>query len=182
MGSNTNHRGQSGQYEFDIPLESVTSQGIAAFHAYWAKKCREGQLPSRTDILPWEIPGLLPDLILIEIEREPLRFRIRLSGTRNSARRGDNTGKYLDEITSWDAGRKSDYLKEMEFVANNRRPAFSRDWLTSKFGVRHNIFAGIWPLASDGRLVDMLVVMEDWEGRNPSDFDLKRDILQPRQG
>ncbi|EKE76938.1 hypothetical protein P24_07036 [Oceanibaculum indicum P24] len=56
-------------------------------------------MPARTDIDPVEIPGLLPNLILIDVERgERNRYRFRLYGTEVCAIRGaDLTGRYIEE-------------------------------------------------------------------------------------
>jgi hypothetical protein len=45
--------------------------------------------------------------------------------------------------------------------------------MTTRFGAVREIYAGIWPLAADGSLVDMLVVIEDFAGLSIDDFDFK---------
>ena len=160
-------------YRFDIPLSDVTSEPIKGFDAYWRRKMKGDLLPARTDIDPAEIKPLLPDIVLLNVEWEPFRCRVRLRGTRVEQFRPNDTTKYLDETTTFDPGRREDYLAEMQFVASNVRPAFARDWMTTKFGAVREIFAGIWPLAADGRQVDMLVVIEDFAGLNIGDFELR---------
>jgi hypothetical protein len=160
-------------YCFDIPLSDVGSAPIRGFDAYWRGKIKDGRLPSREDIDPAEIVPLLPDLVLLNVEWEPFRCRVRLRGTRaEQFRPTEKTTKYLDEGTKFDPGRRDDYIAEMKFVATSHRPAFARDWMTTRFGAVRDIFAGIWPLASDGTLVDMLVVIEDFAGLSIDDFDL----------
>ena len=70
----------SGQptYSFDIPLSEVESAPIKGFDAYWRGKAKDGRLPSREDIDPAEIVPLLPDLVLLNVEWEPFRCRVRL--------------------------------------------------------------------------------------------------------
>jgi hypothetical protein len=161
-------------YSFDIPLSDVESAPIKGFDAYWRSKVKGGRLPAREDIDPAEIVPLLPDLVLLNIEWEPFRCRIRLRGTRaEQFRPTEKTTKYLDEGTKFDPGRREDYVAEMKFVATGKRPAFARDWMTTRFGAVREIYAGIWPLASDGRQVDMLVVIEDFAGLSIDDFDIK---------
>lgn len=49
---------------------------------YWQDRCAGRPAPSRRDIDPLDLPpALLPHMVLIDIEREPLDFRYRLSGT-----------------------------------------------------------------------------------------------------
>ena len=161
-------------YRFDIPLSDVASPAIRGFDAYWRSKMVNGTLPSRADIDPAEIKYLLPDIVLLNVEWEPFRCRVRLRGTRAERfRPADKTTRYLDEGTTFDPGRKDDYLAEMKFVATNRRPAYARDWLKAKFGSARDIYAGIWPLAVGDAPVNMMVVVEDFAGLDEADFDLK---------
>lgn len=149
-------------YSFDIPLAAVKSAPIAEFDRYWNAKRREGRLPGRADIDPSELRTLLPNMVLLDIEPAPFRVRIRLVGTKIVQFRGDNTGKYLDELTSMERARRSDYIAEMRTVAARKSPAFACDAVTTRFGAIQEIYAGIWPLASDGSHVDKLVVIEDY--------------------
>lgn len=165
----------SGQpvYCFDIPLSAVGSAPIKGFDTYWRSKIKDARLPSREDIDPAEIVPLLPDIVLLNVEWEPFRCRVRLRGTRAEQFRPIDTTKYIDNSTIFDPGRREDYVAEMKFVATSHRPAFARDWMTTRFGAVRDIFAGIWPLASDGFHVDMLVVIEDFAGLSADDFDLR---------
>jgi len=161
-------------HRFDIPLSDVASPAIRGFDAYWRGKMIAGRLPGRPDIDPVEIKLLLSDIVLLNVEWEPFRCSVRLRGTRAERfRPRDPTTRYLDEATTFDPGRKDDYLAEMKFVATNRRPAFARDWITTRYGGERDIFAGIWPLAADGEKVDMMVVIEDFAGLDEAEFDLK---------
>ena len=157
-------------YEFDIPLMDVRSDAIAAFDRYWQGKCQGDLLPARADIVPWEITSLLPDIVLLDVEPDPFRCRIRLVGTRAAERRGDHTGRYLDQVARLKPERLAEYLAEMRVVFTQGRPAFAMDWLTLKYGGVRDIYAGIWPLAGDGRHINMLVVMEDWSRITPDDL------------
>jgi hypothetical protein len=162
--------GHSTRYEFNIALSEVRSAAILAFDAYWRSKSVNGRLPGRKDILPWEIVAILPDIVLLDVEPNPFRCRIRLVGTRAAERRGDHTGKYLDQVPRLAPERRDDYLAEMRHVCTSARPAFARDWLRLKFGGERDIYAGIWPLAGNGHDVDMLVVIEDWADLKPEDL------------
>jgi hypothetical protein len=166
---------QSGQlvYRFDIPLFEVSSGPIRSFDAYWRGKMTGLRLPGRADIDPVDIKQILPDIVLLDVEWEPFRCRVRLRGTRaEQFRPRDVTTKYLDEGTTFEPGRREDYLAEMEFVATTRRPAFARDWIRTRFGSVREIFAGIWPLTTDGARIDKLIVIEDFAGLDAAEFDL----------
>jgi hypothetical protein len=121
-------------YSFDIPLAAVKSAPIAEFDRYWNGKRRDGRLPGRADIDPSELRTLLPNMVLLDIEPAPFRARIRLVGTRIVQFRGDNTGKYLDELASMERRRRNDYIAEMRTVAARKSPAFACDAVTTRFG------------------------------------------------
>ena len=162
-----------GEYVFDVPLPQVTSKAIHGFDAYWRAKARDRRLPARSDIDPAEIKQLLPDIVLLDVEWEPFRCRVRLRGTRAEQFRPKGATKYLDEGTTFAPGRKEDYIAEMKFVATGQRPAFARDWMITRQGGQRDIWAGIWPLSADGQRTDMLVVIEDFAGLLADDFELK---------
>ena len=159
-------------YEFDIPLTEVTSACILRFDAYWQAKRRAGRLPARADIDPADLKPILPNIILLHVHDDPFRVSVRLRGTRIDEFRPKGKWTYLDEANTFDRGRKEDYLREMEFVVQHRRPVYARDWMTSRFGALCDLHAGIWPLSSDGVRVDMLVAIEDFDRLEPEDFHL----------
>lgn len=160
-------------YEFDIPMRVVVSSCIPRFDAYWRSKLRDGRLPGRNDIDPADLKSILPNIILLNVTYDPFRISVRLRGTRIDEFRPKGTWKYLHEADTFDRGRKEDYLREMEFVVDNRRPVYSHDWMTSRFGALCDLFAGIWPLSSDGQRIDMLVVIEDFDTLHAEDFELE---------
>src|SRR5688572_27444072 len=82
-----------------LELPQIRSQRVHRLHEYWRSKAgAQGSVPRRRDIDPTELPDLLPNLMLLDVERNPLRFRYRLVGTRivDFSYR-DFTGTYLDE-------------------------------------------------------------------------------------
>lgn len=163
MSPTTEHHGPARQgYSFDIPLAAVKSAWIAEFDRYWNGKRRAERLPGRADIDPAELRTLLANMVLLDLEAAPFRVRIRLVGTKVVQFRGDNTGKYLDELAGMEPARRAEYIAEMRTVATRKRPAFACDAVTTRFGAIQDIYAGIWPLASDGSHVDKLVVVEDY--------------------
>jgi hypothetical protein len=159
-------------YEFDIPLTDVTSACITRFDRYWHSKMTADRLPARGDIEPADLKPILPNIILLNVAHDPFCVSVRLRGTRIDEFRPKGKWKYLHEATTFDRGRKEDYLREMEFVVRHRRPVYARDWMTSRFGALCDLYAGIWPLSTDGERIDMLVVIEDFDSLQPEDFDL----------
>jgi hypothetical protein len=66
---------------------------------YWLARCAGRRFPARKDIDPLEFPYILGDIMLVDVLRNPLRFRVRLHGTNMVVRAGyDMTGKLLDQL------------------------------------------------------------------------------------
>lgn len=65
---------------------------------YWQERRGDRPMPARADIRPTQMGSLLRLLNLIEVEREPMRFRHRLVGSETIQRLGrDSTGRLIDE-------------------------------------------------------------------------------------
>lgn len=63
-----------------LPLPP-TGKNSGRVWEYWNSKKRGKRAPTRQDIDPFDLPDLLPQLLLVDVETEPLRFRYRLSGS-----------------------------------------------------------------------------------------------------
>jgi len=131
---------------------------FAALLRYWESKRRDGRLPSRADIDPIEIRGLLPHLLLFELVRAEaaLRFRFRLAGTAFTHLVGrDVTGLCLDELGPPE--RVAPVHNALAAAANSGRPAYLAGRLTlrsQQYMMAKRL--GV-PLAADGRTVDMIL-------------------------
>src|SRR5215510_11684234 len=111
-------------YAFDIQLSEVESAPIKGFDAYWRGKAKDGRLPAREDIDPAEIVPLLPDLVLLNVEWEPFRCRVRLRGTRaQPCRPSEKTTNEVDAGTTCAPGRCDDDMGERNWGATSKRPA-----------------------------------------------------------
>ncbi|HUN51378.1 MAG TPA: PAS domain-containing protein, partial [Candidatus Sulfotelmatobacter sp.] len=72
---------------------------LRRFYEYWLAKRGERRLPARRDIDPLDFPYVLGNLMLVDVLRDPERFRVRLHGTNLVLRAGyDMTGKPLEEL------------------------------------------------------------------------------------
>lgn len=67
---------------------------------WWYRLTPNGDMPSRMDVDPLSLPiRALPLVILVDVERPDLRYRVRLAGTALCAFVGrELRGSYLDEI------------------------------------------------------------------------------------
>src|SRR5271156_5540211 len=74
---------------------------LQAVHRYWLARCDGPKLPARRGIDPIDLKPHLPNLLLVDVTRDPMRFRYRLFGTGLVALYNrEMTGKYVDEIKS----------------------------------------------------------------------------------
>jgi hypothetical protein len=104
------------------------------------------------------IPKLLPDLMLIDVSYDPIKFRYRLIGTRVVDATGENrVGKDFDSV---------DFIKMTPMVIgqylatvttgeslHSLEPFHRRDT-----GQRYEVDRLLLPLSSDGVTVDMILV------------------------
>lgn len=80
-----------------------------------------GGLPARRHVDPHDIPELLDSVALIDVVRDPIRFRLRLVGTRIVEFRGcDRTGGWLDE--AWPGFSGTDSYRQYLEVAESGVP------------------------------------------------------------
>ena len=72
---------------------------VRRFYDYWLSVAPAGCLPGRQHIRPEDIVPLLPRVWMLDIYREPLRFRFRLAGTDIvHSVNCELTGRWLDEV------------------------------------------------------------------------------------
>ncbi len=131
---------------------------VRELFAYWRSKAAPERLPRRGDLDPLDMRSALGNLAVVEVHREPLRFRYRLHGASMAALDGfDMTNKWLDEHPVPQARGR---------IASSWRRAAERRQLIHGF---RDCFADIrprryevlvLPLAEDGLTVDKLLVMQ----------------------
>lgn len=118
-----------------------------------------GGLPGRQHIDPTAIPELLPWLWMLDVERDPLRFRYRLVGTEQvSAMAADLTGRYLDEAHP----RFLTLLTYPDYVAAAERSEVRYYRGPPVFHINKDyvlIERLLLPLATDGSEVDKLLAI-----------------------
>lgn len=138
--------------------ESELDPRLQTLLQYWRGKCGAGRLPSRADIDPLDLRGLLGNINLIDVVPQPdgkQRFRYRLFGTEFIFYHGgDLTGRWVDEIGN------AVYRQQLvglysHVVATAATPMLSYDYMLESR--RHRFQAVILPLASDGQSIDMIL-------------------------
>jgi hypothetical protein len=125
-------------------------------HDYWLSIHPGSGLPGRQHLDPCDIPGLLPYVFLVNVERDPLRFKYRLVGTDYVRMMGsDLTGRYLDEVhPSFPGPIREQYVELAEYgrpayrKGHVMRAAMQRDFVIERLAL---------PLARNGIDVDMIL-------------------------
>lgn len=137
-------------------LGPVTSPELHRLYDYWLERHHGDRLPGRSDVDPLELRFILGNLILVDVLREPLRFRYRLLGSNLTRFSGmELTGKMLDEHP--DPTFRRIAIGHYTDVTTTARP----------FGTRHDMVMDgrrrrydllMLPLAADGVTVDVIMV------------------------
>jgi hypothetical protein len=81
------------------PDLEVDDDRLRRLFAYWLEKRGDRLFPAKAEIDPVEFPYILGYVTLVDVEREPRRYRFRLDGSILVALSGtDYTGRYLNEL------------------------------------------------------------------------------------
>ncbi len=143
----------------DILLPTSCCDQIRRLVRYWQRIRPVGGLPSRRDVDPTAIPDLLPHLWMLDVFRDPWRFRFRLVGTAIVAHAGrDSTGRWCDEVYPDFAA--TDAFRYMRDCAEIGRPLFRTAPL---LGNRDRVYRQAQRiyllLANDGVTTDIILSM-----------------------
>lgn len=124
---------------------------------YWRAKIKDGRLPSRMDIDPLDLPYVLGNMILVDVERDPWRFRYRLAGSKVTSRLGiDPTGKYVDEHP--DPTHRQNLQAVYTEVATTGLPkAYARDQVIDNRYRRYDVL--VVPLSDETGEVGMIMAV-----------------------
>ena len=159
-------------------LDAIAAQPVHPKIARMLAYCRvilpPDRLPGRAQFDPVDVPALLPNVWLLELEHGPFehgpRFRYRLMGTRVAAAfQADLTGRYVGEVHSAEAAAAMHaYLMG---VVDSRRPHFRvgkpTAWPIAEFLTLERLYM---PLARDGATVDMILGFTVFLKKDGSEF------------
>ena len=138
---------------------------LQEFLDYWlSKHGPQGQLPSRAQIDPSEIPTLLTGIALYDVERVNsalgYRFKYRLLGTRHSAmNQADFSGRYVEDVHYPDEAVP--IVGAFSLVVERKLPHYwHRDRISRRDpSARVPYERIVVPLAADGVNVNMLFAL-----------------------
>lgn len=139
---------------------------IQEAYTYWNRKRGDRPMPSRDDIDPIDIPGIIPHIILIDVEHDPLDFRFRLIGTYVDRHvSGSYTGKRHRDIPQ--KGPGSGIWKAMEQVVQTGEPHVDYLGYYGPVPEVRGVEEAILPLGKDGRITMLMNVLVFIASRNP---------------
>jgi len=156
--------------EHRIPDDrSSWNPAICQFYEYWLSLAPPGGLPGRQHIVPTDIVPLLSRLWMLDVFRDPLRFRYRLVGTdiTRSLQR-ELTGLWLDEAQP-ETIRNPTLRDRYRYMVETGKPTWRRGQTLWSRDPTHRLIENcLAPLAQDGKTVDKIIavsVMFDASGR-----------------
>ncbi len=138
---------------------------IRSFYDYWLSIHPATGLPGRQHFDPLEIPRLLANIWLLDVFREPYRFRVRLVGTAITDFTGrDVTGQWCHDV--YDNFEDTDGFSCIRACAVNGKPQYRMGNVISNLERSYTAAERIYlPLASNGRDVDIIAVMTQYLDR-----------------
>ncbi len=144
----------------DVDPCALRSDGQRTIFAWYTEVARANKLPARSDFDPIEFANALPHLVLVDVEHQPRRYRVRLVGTAVVEANGrDGTGDYYDQVKGIETA-----MERANRVVDGRKPLFEAGvpmtWSPKDFQ-RYSILS--LPLSSDGERVDMIMYCLEFE-------------------
>jgi hypothetical protein len=138
----------------DLSRELVEPR-LHKLYDYWCARRRGRRWPARRDLDPLDFSYVLGHVMLIDVLREPLRFRVRLHGTEIVTRvHYDLTGKLLDELP--DSEYRAYALERCRRLVETAEPL--RVVQDRELDGRIHRYEALWlPLSDDAARVTMLM-------------------------
>jgi hypothetical protein len=122
----------------------------------WETRRRGRLIPARADFDPLDLRYIIGNLSLLDVLRDPIRFRYRIHSTNMAQWHGfDLTGKEIDNCPNAERGAQ---IKDHFTTVVDRQVPVVRvhEWRGGNGQVlRHE--ALVLPLASDGSTIDMIM-------------------------
>lgn len=143
----------------EMPIDGEAHEDIKSLYRYWCGMAPAGCLPGRQHFDPMEIQHVLPNVWLIDVHRDPLRFWRRLVGSRieEFAGRSLVNGWVADGL---DEDRQSVVHKNLADVVMTGQPSWRRGKPMIHHEKGYSELERIYlPLAENGETVDMILAM-----------------------
>ena len=131
---------------------------VRQFYEHWLSIAPPDQLPGRQHIEPEQMVPMLSRMWMLDVHRDPLRFRYRLCGTAlvRSLNR-EVTGQWLDEVQPETVCNPM-VRDRYRFVAETGRPTWRRGPSLWDRDPLHRIIENcVAPLAANGKSVNVII-------------------------
>jgi hypothetical protein len=133
----------------------VDDSRLRRLYEYWRDKKGTRRFPGRRDIDPLDFGYALGRIMLVDVLRDPLRFRVRLHGAEMVQQAGyDLTGKLVDELP---IAAYRDYVRaRCEGLVSTGEPLVVHR--NRSLDGRVRTYEALWlPFSDDGNDVSMLL-------------------------
>lgn len=149
-------------YSYEPPRAAVPDKWhhtLREFFHYYNRISPSGTLPGRQHFDPLAIPHVLPHLVLLDVHRDPLRYRYRLVGTKEVELYGqDPTARWYHDVRPLGPGTASGYAR-LQLAAEKGVCSYRKGRVLALRHREHQSAENlVCPFAADGRNVDLIVV------------------------
>jgi hypothetical protein len=129
---------------------------VVRFLNYWLSLKPTDGLPGRQHFDPLDIPDLMPRVWMLDVLREPLRFRYRFAGTKEvETLQREVTGKMFEQVHSQCYHKISGRLFE---IVRRGVASYRKGNVIALHKKEHMMLENcIAPMARDGSIVDLLI-------------------------
>jgi hypothetical protein len=133
----------------------ISEPRLKKLYDYWSSARGTRCCPARRDIDPVDLGFVLGNIMLVDVLREPLRFKVRVHGTEMVERAHyDLTGKLLDDMPNAEFRRH--VIERCCSLIKTGRPLRVEQKRTLD-GIQHS-YEAVWlPLSEDGATINMLL-------------------------
>ncbi|OUS15705.1 hypothetical protein A9Q97_02885 [Rhodospirillales bacterium 47_12_T64] len=130
-------------------------------YQYWEKQRGNRLMPARADLDPADLRHLLPNILIHEVQLEPLDFRYRLIGSEIVRHLNDNhTGAWLSTIPH--QKNPSNLWAMLEKAVVDRAPVIANPPYVGQYKEFKYIENILLPLSVDDEKVNMLFLCVDF--------------------
>jgi hypothetical protein len=141
-----------------VASNRIRSPSLSGFLAYWTAKGQAlGRMPARQDLLPEEMAPFLPFVSLIDVRRQPPRFRFRRVGTGIVGAFGSEPIRRLVDEDLFGA-EAEDVERFLAIPLQTHGPAYAAGtYAVAPTGRELDFEILLVPLSTDGQVIDMLL-------------------------
>jgi len=139
----------------------TSSRLIQDGYHYWRSKCSDQCMPSWSDINPAEIKSLLPNIVVLHIEHDPLDFIEKITGEMILSRSVENSmGKNWRDYEGRGPGSK--IWNVFEEVVNEKQASFHSIPYVGLHKEFMKIETVTCPISEDGKTVSRIICFVEY--------------------